>query len=313
MASAVGIYLILCVFLRHIKAQKAAETVILSPNPEIFDDQYIGCQKETEEKFISNNVLEQEMNINDHFKYEWQGATQSWKEKKTYLASILPPEFKDNHGIAVVAYTGSIYSEFNAACRSVGRSRDKYINNFHFKALHYYLTMALKLLSTPCKSNGDQVFRGVYNIHFKPLSNSSYIRFGQFTSTSVNKQTSESFGTGSFFTLTTCFGIPIGEFSFFPFEGEVLVPGNEMFKVTDFDENSHMFILTSTKRTCSYTNCVYIGGNSTQDPSALSSDDTSVEARLTEKYCVYNSASSPVLVAKQHNKQVFPHCRNYGI
>ncbi|KAM4606877.1 ecto-ADP-ribosyltransferase 5-like [Discoglossus pictus] len=251
--------------------QASIQTVILSLEPETFDDQYNGCQKETEEKLNFDKVLEQELNINSNFKFQWEIATNVWHLKKAALMAELPVGFKDNHGIAVVAYTGSIYRELNAALRSVGRSQEYYMNNFHFKALHYYLTVALQLLSNNCRNVGQQVvYRGVSNIYFKPAPNAAYIRFGQFTSTSKSIYAAQGFGTTSFFTLTISCAVPIVKFSQFPSEDEVLVGGNELFSVTHFDENSHHFYLASTDRTSSYFNCVYIG-NGRQDTNEESS------------------------------------------
>ncbi|XP_072254624.1 ecto-ADP-ribosyltransferase 5-like, partial [Pyxicephalus adspersus] len=76
------------------------------------DDQYTGCEKEMENEMAK--VLQEEMK-NNQFAVMW------------YQASYL------NKNISVA-----------------GMSKNFYMNNFHFKSLHSYLTQALQMMRTVC-------------------------------------------------------------------------------------------------------------------------------------------------------------------
>ncbi|KAG8431444.1 hypothetical protein GDO86_018710 [Hymenochirus boettgeri] len=228
-------------------------------DPAIFDDQYHGCENKME-KIITDGLLDKELEINFDFKSAWEEATSIWKNyTKANVQLTLPNGFKDKYGIAIVAYTGSIYSEFNEAARAVGTSRSNYMNNFHFKSFHYYLTMALRKLTMGCTNR--KVYRGVKKVHFMPPKEGNELRFGQFTSTSSNKKEALAFGTDSFFEINACYGVPIAKFSQYPKQEEVLVLGNEVFVVKNFDQLiQNRFLLDSTQQTCSFFNCAYFEG-----------------------------------------------------
>ncbi|XP_030055712.1 ecto-ADP-ribosyltransferase 5-like [Microcaecilia unicolor] len=251
----------------------------LNMTPKAFDDQYLDCEEAMVKKMRSENLLEAEENKDPAFKKSWEDAVLNWTKKvQEKTLPPLPKGFTDEHGIALLAYTGHIYKKFNKAVRDGGESPEHYMENFHFKVLHFYLTTALKLLRGNCGERCQTVYRGNKDVYFlPPKSSDKKMRFGQFTSTSKSKEVAaKKFGKDSFFTLMTCFGVCIEEYSYYPNQKEVLLPVNEVFTVSSFDEQTHSFVLNSTQETCSRYNCAYLeGANAT--------------VGTTYKYC-YSSA-----------------------
>ena len=72
------------------------------------------------------------------------------------------------------------------------------------------------------------------------------------------------FGPTTFFTMRTCFGALIQDFSVFPGEREVLIPPQEIFLVVQFDQSKdqNRVTLSSSDHICSHFNCAYLGGES---------------------------------------------------
>lgn len=235
----------------------------LSLAPDTFDDAYVGCSEEMEEKAVL--LLEKEMANHPLLRESWKTAQKAWEQKRPGL--ILPPGFRSQHGIAIMVYTNSsntLYRELNQAVRTGGGSWESYMNHFPFKALHFYLTRALQLLrgGGGCsREPGQAVFRGVGTIHFEPKSVGDSIRLGQFTSSSLDETVARGFGNATFFSLRTCFGAPIQALSVFPKQHEVLIPPHEVFVVTGFskDGNRSLVTLSSSDQMCSHFNCAYLG------------------------------------------------------
>ncbi|XP_075449631.1 ecto-ADP-ribosyltransferase 5-like isoform X2 [Ascaphus truei] len=262
----------------HVKTQEHITVQTLDMADEAFDDQYIGCRNQMEEAIISKELLKHEKTQSTHFKRAWEEAEDIWRSQtKRKVKSLLPDGFEDNHGVAIVAHSGFINKDFNEAVKSAGKSYSYYKDNFHFKAFHYYLTVALQLLSGNCKQSKKLVYRGMDNVHFKPPTDSHHVKFGQFLSTSLDINQAKMFGNDTFFTIITCFGVHIDAFSQFPREHEVLVPAYEVFTVSSFVEEHYEFSLTTTETNCSNYNCAYLGGGETWPNST---------------FCIYNSAPS---------------------
>ncbi|XP_074836721.1 ecto-ADP-ribosyltransferase 5-like [Carettochelys insculpta] len=222
--------------------------------PDAFDDQYLGCDKEMGE--LAPGLLEKEMT--SLLRRVWEDGRAEWPRVKTEIS--LPAGFKDDYGIAVIAYTDNdFHSVLNKAMRENGKSLAGYMANFQFKAFHYFLTRALQLLRGKCEAMyKNTVYRGVRDIRFQ-YSGSGHMRFGQFASSSFKIAEAEEFGTDTFFTIHSCFGADIRAFSHFQQEEEVLIPVYEIFKVSP-GKLSNNFTLWSTNRTCSYFNCAYVNG-----------------------------------------------------
>ncbi|XP_074917965.1 ecto-ADP-ribosyltransferase 5-like [Chelonoidis abingdonii] len=235
--------------------------VELSMMPDAFDDQYIGCAEEMDE--IVSELLEKEKSMSSLFRTVWENAEKEWECVKKEIS--LPKGFEDEYGRAIVAYTDNdFHSELNAAVRGAGTSRAHYMASFHFKAFHYYLTRALQLLRGRCDVMYNMtVYRGV-SARFQHTG-SGDIRFGHFASSSIKEEVAERYSTKNLtttptlFTIQTCFGVKIWNFSYSPPDEEVLIPAHEIFNVTR-GQDSNSFVLRSTNRTCSHFNCAYLGG-----------------------------------------------------
>ncbi|XP_050796298.1 ecto-ADP-ribosyltransferase 5-like isoform X1 [Gopherus flavomarginatus] len=237
----------------------------LSMMSDAFDDQYIGCAEEMDG--IAPELLEKEKSKSSLFRTVWENAEKEWECVKKEIS--LPKGFKDEYGRAIVAYTDNdFHSELNAAVRGAGTSRAHYMASFQFKAFHYYLTRASQLLRGRCDVMYNMtVYRGV-SAGFQH-TRSGDIRFGHFASSSIKEEVAERYSTKNLsatptlFTIQTCFGVKIWNFSYSPPDEEVLIPVHEIFNMPQ-GQRSNCFVLRSTNRTCSHFNCAYLGGEKTQ-------------------------------------------------
>ncbi|XP_058518486.1 ecto-ADP-ribosyltransferase 5 isoform X2 [Ochotona princeps] len=243
---------------------QAVPVLALGLAPDTFDDAYVGCAEEMEEKAAC--LLKEEMAGHALLRASWEAAREAWEHRRGGLT--LPLGFKAQHGIAVIVYTNSsntLYQELNHAVRTGGSSRESYLRHFPFKALHFYLTRALQLLrgGAGCSTSpGQLVFRGVGSLRFEPKKLGDSVRLGQFASSSLDEAVAQRFGNATLFSLRTCFGAPIQALSVFPEEREVLIPPHEVFLVTKFSQDGawSRVNLWSYNQTCSHFNCAYLGG-----------------------------------------------------
>ncbi|XP_058041265.1 GPI-linked NAD(P)(+)--arginine ADP-ribosyltransferase 1 isoform X2 [Ahaetulla prasina] len=234
----------------------SVKEVLLNMALTSFDDQYKGCVELMEAEVAELNRTE--FATNRIYADAWAEAASMWKEKKASFSefSALKPEY----AIALMAYTiqGRFHKDFNAAVREAGRNRDDYLNHFHFKAFHFLLTRALHLLSITAEPRCHKVYRGVRNIRFTS-ERAKLVRFGQFTSSSRSNESALRFGKDSFFTIETCYGVNIKNYSFFPGEEEVLIPPFEKFKVVNFTKGQETnFIHLLSLEDDSIYNCVFV-------------------------------------------------------
>ncbi|NWW97263.1 NARE ribosyltransferase, partial [Rhynochetos jubatus] len=223
-----------------------------------FDDQYEGCGRMMEEELEELNHTE--FANNSVYAAAWTQAAKEWRSRQG--REPRPLALRPEQAIALLAYTlpGSLYETFNAAVREAGRSRREYLANFHFKALHFLLTQALRTLQDSQPHRCHHVYRGVGKIRFA-TQHGQLVRFGSFTSTSLRNEITVSFGRDTTFSVETCHGIPIGDFSHFPREEEVLIPPFEKFEVTNVtcDGGSSLIQLRS-RGTFSNYNCEWVKG-----------------------------------------------------
>ncbi|XP_072466429.1 ecto-ADP-ribosyltransferase 5-like [Notamacropus eugenii] len=256
------------IFISQQIPQTRGKTLTLDMAPDTFDDAYTDCVEDMEK--VAPILLQQEMAQHQLLRESWEAATASLK---SYQNHSLPPDFQTHHALAILVYTNSsnsLHRELNSAVRELGSSIEVYIEYFPFKALHFYLMRALQLLRSPescMHDSGQKVFRGKRSIHFKPRKIGDTIRLGQFASTSKERKVAQMFGNATLFTLSTCFGIPIQDFSAFPSEQEVLIPPNEVFQVSNFsqDGTQNLVTLRSLKKTCSNFNCAYLRREKSQN------------------------------------------------
>ncbi|KAB1272946.1 Ecto-ADP-ribosyltransferase 5 [Camelus dromedarius] len=179
---------------RNLQAQ-SVPILSLGLAPDTFDDTYVGCSEEMEEKAAL--LLKEEMACHALLRESWETAQEAWEHRHRGLT--LPSGFKAHHGIAIMVYTNSsntLYRELNWAVRTGGSSWEVYMEYFPFKALHFYLTRALQLLrgSGSCSMGpGEEVFRGVGTLRFEPKRLGDSVRLGQFASSSLDESVARRF------------------------------------------------------------------------------------------------------------------------
>uniref|UniRef100_A0A8C3TLV5 NAD(P)(+)--arginine ADP-ribosyltransferase n=1 Tax=Catharus ustulatus TaxID=91951 RepID=A0A8C3TLV5_CATUS len=234
-------------------ATAAIQEETLDMAPKSFDDQYLTCADDMVKRLPELNSTE--FSQNAEYAQVWPKAMVNWQRKGSPTTPLSQDE-----AIAVMIYTmKDVYSQFNAAVREAGSSRQQYRNNFQFKTLHFLLTRALQKLRVPneCKD----VFRGVRDYQFK-VKKGDKVRFGQFASTSLSRQVSERFGTDTMFRVHTCHGADIQKFSNNPSDREVLVPPFETFDVT----SNILSIQLDSIGTYSKYNCEWVPGRDSLGP-----------------------------------------------
>uniref|UniRef100_A0A8B9SM14 NAD(P)(+)--arginine ADP-ribosyltransferase n=1 Tax=Anas platyrhynchos TaxID=8839 RepID=A0A8B9SM14_ANAPL len=231
-----------------------------------FDDQYQGCSRMMEEKLKTVNCTEFQ---NKTYADTWGKAAEHWQ--KQWGNSNRPQVLPQEQAVAVLAYThrGNLYKQFNTLVREGGRSREHYLESFPFKTLHFLLTEAVHTLQKTQSPKCNRVYRGTTDRFTAQLHQT--VRFGQFTSTSLQKEVAESFGQDTFFIVYTCYGVPIKHFSFYPYEKEVLIPPYEVFRVTKFtrDRRGNVIHLRSHGVRSNY-NCALVNGKGSQQGGASS-------------------------------------------
>ncbi|XP_076969835.1 ecto-ADP-ribosyltransferase 5 isoform X8 [Tamandua tetradactyla] len=185
-----------CLGLYTLWQAQAVPILPLGLAPDTFDDAYVGCSEEMEEKAAS--LLKEEMAHHALLRESWEAAQGAWEHRRRGLT--LPPGFQAQHGVAILVYTNSsntLFWELNQAVRTGGGSRELYMRHFPFKALHFYLTRALQLLqgSRGCsRKPGEVVFRGVGSLRFEPKRLGDSVRLGQFASSSLDEAVARRFG-----------------------------------------------------------------------------------------------------------------------
>ncbi|XP_059868324.1 ecto-ADP-ribosyltransferase 3 isoform X3 [Delphinus delphis] len=237
------------------------QTEMLDMADNAFDDEYLKCTDRMELKYVPQLLKEEKASL-QLLEDVWENAEAKWEARKTQLS--LPMGFKDNHGIALMAYVSeaqeqtSFYHLFNEAGKMAGQSRKDYVYGFQFKAFHFYLTKALQLLRRPCENSYKNV---VYSVRQTTLSTSgglNQVRFGYFTlAYSTKPQVAND--QDVLLTINTCFGIAIEKFFDKESERIILIPLNEVFHVTQ-DGTGNNLILQSTNKTCSHYECAFLGG-----------------------------------------------------
>ncbi|XP_054495586.2 erythroblast NAD(P)(+)--arginine ADP-ribosyltransferase-like [Agelaius phoeniceus] len=217
-----------------------------------FDDQYRGCGPAMTKALPA--LYNFEFQVKPLFAKTWVKAEAEWRRR----GSPVSPLASQWQAIALMAYSmKDIYTDFNAAVHTAGRSRQEYRNNFHFKTLHFLLTQALVTLRQAQNSQCHQVFRGVRDVRFK-ARRGQRVRFGQFTSTSLRKEIALRFGTDTIFLVLTCHGVDVRQFSKYPTEEEVLIPPFETFQVIQVTwDGRRTWIWLRSAGTYSRYNCAY--------------------------------------------------------
>ncbi|XP_063187719.1 GPI-linked NAD(P)(+)--arginine ADP-ribosyltransferase 1 [Chroicocephalus ridibundus] len=240
----------------HWRDREPVKEVALDVAPTSFDDQYRGCGRMMEEELEELNRTE--FANNRIYAEAWTQAAAEWRSRRGRVPQ--PPALRPEQMVALMAYTlqGPLHQAFNAAVREAGRSREEYLSTFHFKVLHFLLSEALRTLRDAQPHRCYRVYRGVQGIRFTARHQQS-VRFGHFTSTSLQKNRTLPFGQDTFFSVDTCYGVPIRNFSFFPEEEEVLIPPFESFEVTNVTRSGDRALIQLRSRAAFSTyNCEWV-------------------------------------------------------
>ncbi|NXV23740.1 NARE ribosyltransferase, partial [Cepphus grylle] len=244
----------------HWQDREPIKEVALDMAPTSFDDQYQGCSRMMEEELEELNSTE--FANNWIYAKAWTQAAAEWRSRWDRVPQ--PPALRLEQAVALMAYTleqplqGPLYKAFNVAVREAGRSREAYLSTFHFKVLHFLLSEALRTLRDAQPHRCYRVYRGVQGIRFTARRQQS-VRFGHFTSTTLQENMIRPFGQDTFFSVDTCYGVPIRSFSFYPDEEEVLIPPFESFEVTNVTRvGDRAFIQLRSQATFSTYNCEWV-------------------------------------------------------
>ncbi|XP_073898082.1 ecto-ADP-ribosyltransferase 3 isoform X2 [Castor canadensis] len=238
--------------------QVKAEMLDMADNA--FDDEYLKCTNRMETKYVPQ-LLQEEKTNHQLLETVWENAKIKWEARKTQIS--LPMRFKDNHGIALMAYISEageqslFYHLFNKAVEMAGQSRKDYIYDFPFKAFHFYLTKALQLLRRPCEDSYKNVVYKTSRDTSFTFGGLNQVRLGNFTlAYSTKPQANDQ---KIVLTIYTCFGVAVEKFFDKENERIVLIPLNEIFQVSQEGTDNNL-ILQSTNKTCSYYECAFLGG-----------------------------------------------------
>ncbi|XP_040440243.1 GPI-linked NAD(P)(+)--arginine ADP-ribosyltransferase 1 [Falco naumanni] len=243
----------------HQQDLNPVKEVALDMAPTSFDDRYQGCSHMMEEELQELNRTE--FANNSIYAKAWTVATAEWRSRRgraPQTRALTPAQ-----AIALLAYTeqGPLHQAFNTAVRKAGHSRREYLGAFQFKVLHFLLSEALCTLRDAQPHHCHHVYRGIHGIRFTAQRHQS-IRFGHFTSTSLQNESTLPFGRDTFFSVETCYGVPIRDFSFFPEEEEVLIPPFETFQVIDIThDGDRALIQLRSQGALSTYNCELVKGD----------------------------------------------------
>uniref|UniRef100_K7F753 NAD(P)(+)--arginine ADP-ribosyltransferase n=1 Tax=Pelodiscus sinensis TaxID=13735 RepID=K7F753_PELSI len=215
----------------------ATSHIVMDMAPDSFDDQYQGCREQVREELDRGDYFQKELGSNKNYSSIWEKAKLVWSKNPRALLR----EMQENHAVALTAYTmnTSLHSDLNWAVSRAGRSPEHYNHSFPFKYLHFYLTTAVQLVrrwkSGTSRRKCYRVHRGVKGLYFEAEIGTK-VRFGRFTSTSLLRKEAQRFGNETIFTLMTCSGALVQDFSHYFSEREVLIPPYEIFQVRNFSQ-----------------------------------------------------------------------------
>uniref|UniRef100_A0A3Q3BF22 NAD(P)(+)--arginine ADP-ribosyltransferase n=1 Tax=Kryptolebias marmoratus TaxID=37003 RepID=A0A3Q3BF22_KRYMA len=194
----------------------------LSLSPDSVDDMYHGCSEKMLIK-VKRHYLPRSTGEGLHTPYTKRCAVRAMQNKDFYNQLSL------DHFKAVCAYTAGSYADLN---RAVRKGKDSYKTAFHFHALHFLLSDAIRLLKVNQRSCYTTFRRSKLLFIGNP---GQTMRFGSFASSSLNKELRH-FGQKTCFEIHTCFGAYLKSYSEFDSdEDEVLIPPYEMFNIVSAD------------------------------------------------------------------------------
>lgn len=262
---ATGIWLLraqlpLLLLIAGLQRPTAAIQINFDLAPDSFDDQYQGCSQQVMKELNQGDYVAKEVEAQTNYYKIWNKAHLTWLDRP----KALPKNMTITHAVAILVYTlnNHVRSEFTRAMASAARSPWQYKHSFHFKYLHYYLTSAIQLLRKGIAMKNDSL---CYQVHHEAdFYLKAYIgatlRFGQFLPTSLLRKETQESGNQTLFTILTCLGAPVQDFSL---REEVLVPPYELFEVVNmsYHPRGNWLQLRSTGNLSTY-NCQLLKASS---------------------------------------------------
>ncbi len=206
----------------HRAAAVKGQIFPLDMAPNSVDDQYDSCTVKMAH-LVKTKYLQKEINNSTEFKNAWQEGEVN--------ATAPEDNLTRNHSIAIYVYTNlnsNVYRNFNMAVRN---GKQNYTNQvFKWYSLQSLLTNAIKIL-TETQKKCKLSYRGTKAEFYQNVTGKT-IRFGSFTSSSLERKVAQDFGNKSCFEIKTCEGADVIKYSKYPEQKEVLIPPYEKFKVT---------------------------------------------------------------------------------
>ncbi|KAG9335972.1 hypothetical protein JZ751_003371 [Albula glossodonta] len=215
-----GITLLLITAIIHI----VDSAVKMDMSPSAVDDQFLKCRERMLQKVLGG-LLQQELRANIKFQQAW-GNT---------VCEHPIPKGTVQHTKALAMYTHEtkgFSTEFDTAVQSQGGNARSY-EGFPFKALHFLLTDALRLLGgkgcgTVCHHSDD-----LYEV-----SEGAEVRFGTFMAAIHSCDDSDTPDKGTLFEITSCTAVQVDNHACDPEEVEMLIQPFEVFKVLEMEPAS---------------------------------------------------------------------------
>ncbi|XP_019718211.1 T-cell ecto-ADP-ribosyltransferase 1-like [Hippocampus comes] len=193
--------------------------------PNAVDTLYEGCRKDTMEKLIRSDVLQQELSQDINFQ-------KAWSEK---CSTLLPGGVKE-HTAALLAFAngGQAFKKaFNDAVETMGVNVSTYEDHFHYKSLHFLLTDAMSLVKPKTCKNVYRMSEMDYDVE-----KGARVRFGRFTSVQSDVSMKEDVEDGVYFNITTCFFVTLEGFCGLTEDLAILSPAEE-FTVEDVKQGGN--------------------------------------------------------------------------
>ncbi|XP_077086689.1 NAD(P)(+)--arginine ADP-ribosyltransferase 2-like, partial [Siphateles boraxobius] len=219
--------------------------------PDSVDDQYDGC-REKMANLVKTKYLKEEINKSPEFNDTWHDGEINAKNPQDNLEQI--------HSVAIYVYSNNnsnVFRKFNNAIRSEKQQYKE--RTFTWYSLHFLVTDAIQILKKK-QNKCYTTYRGT-TVEFDKNVRNKEVRFGSFTSSSLDRKVANDFGPKSCFEIETCEGANVIKYSKYPDQKEVLIPPYEKFKVIDVKTKGQegawcdtVFKLNSTGK-ISYLNC----------------------------------------------------------
>ncbi|XP_066535959.1 ecto-ADP-ribosyltransferase 5-like [Hoplias malabaricus] len=202
------------------------EPLPLDMAPCSVDDSFRGCKKDME-NLVMKKYIEYEKINTLGFKAAWENAldkcvNKSGLNNKQCAAIYLYTQDKSQN-------PNCSYIQFREAC-SEGLEEYK-AGKFKFYTLYFFLTDAIQRLRPKIYRIFPITSYRRTNLNFTAVTLKQKIRFGSFTSTSLDIGLKH-FGNVSCFQIKTRHGAKVQKYSALGHEKEVLIPPYEVFRIT---------------------------------------------------------------------------------